>query len=124
MNRGLSCYRSLFRAIRKLPEARLMEAKVRARHEFRANRALDGHQLEHAFKQAQKSLEYVEMLTPKVKRHTAGRYVIGPDGELVHKGDEDSSRPGLFFGTERKISSDDMKRHHQLLRRQHFMDRK
>ena len=139
---GRAVYRSLFRAILRLPEGRQAEAKTMARSEFRANRSVTGEELAKAMKRAQQSKEYVEMLTPKVKRKTAGRFVIGKDGELVEAGAKGSGVPGLMFESDKRITDEQLKRHHvscvydcdchtstdggswqQLVRRQHFMDR-
>lgn len=119
-----SLYRTLMRGINRLPDGRKLEARTLARNEFRANGNASGQQLEAAVQKAEDSLKYVEMLTPKLKRKNAGRYVLGKDGELVLLDGNALSENGVQISVDRGITSEHLQRHHSLLRRQHFMDRK
>jgi hypothetical protein len=116
----LNLFRQLMRKIRRLPEERRVQARVTCKSEFLLSKSLSK---EEATKKAEKSLEYIQMLTPTKSKGKAGRYVIR-DGELVL---DNMGRPvmrgGVLVKQEYVINSDDMDRHVKLLRRQHFMDR-
>lgn len=117
---ALPLFRRLMRAISKLPDERRQQARVSCRSEFRLGSGLTE---EAAKKKAQKSLEYVQMLTPKQKGK-AGRYVIR-DGELVQEDMSKSvKRGGVLVKNESGITPEHLDRHMKLLRRQHFLDRK
>lgn len=114
-------FRRMMRAIRKLPNDRLIQARVTCRAEFRLGGSLSR---EDAEKKAEKSLRYVQMLTPaKRSSGNAGRYVIR-DGELVQETGKSVMRGGVLVRNETGITPEHYERHVKLLRRQHFMDRK
>lgn len=77
---------------------------------------------EEAQAKAKTTLDYVAMLTPKRNKGQAGRYVVR-DGEVVreHAAPRGS---GTNVRVESGITSEHLERHHKLLRRQHFLDRK
>jgi hypothetical protein len=110
-------FRQLMRAIRRLPEGRRLQGRVLCREEF-ASSSLSRAEAE---QKAKKSLDYVRMLTPASRRGSGGRYVVR-DGEVV-RDDAVRSTLGVRVKHESGITSEHLERHHQLLRRQHFMDR-
>jgi hypothetical protein len=124
-NKGFVLLRSLLRAIRKLPEDRRQQARVECRFEFDRNRNASGAQLEQVLQKGKKSLEYVLLLTPpgaSRRRGQAGKFVLR-DGELVQVAEGSGSKNSAATGVRVEgITDEHMKRHHALLRRQHFMD--
>ena len=121
--RATATYRKLMRAIRKMPSGRRSEAVVICKSEFRDNAHLgEGDQLEEAFAKAEKSLDYVKMLTPPSRGKRAGKagtYVMR-DGKLVLEEAierEFHMRPMKDL----RVSDGDYKRHYDLVKRQHFM---
>jgi len=120
-NWKISLFRRMMRAIRRLPDDRQIQARVTCRAEFRLSGSLSR---EEAVKKAEKSLLYVQMLTPaKRSSGNAGRYVIR-DGELVQETGKSVMRGGVMVKNESGLTPEHYERHVKLLRRQHFMDRK
>ncbi len=121
MDWKICLFRRLMRAINRLPDERRVQARITCRSEFRLGSDVSRQQAE---RKASKSLQYVEMLTPKKKGASkAGRYVIR-DGELVQEMGKSVMRGGVMVKNESGITPEHYERHMKLLRRQHFMDRK
>lgn len=119
---SLSLIRTIFRAIRRLPEQRRLQALAVARQEIVSFREATGDRLAHALEKGRNSLAYIDMLTPARRKGQAGRFVVGRDGSLVETSSSAASATRMYVGRDDRITDEHMKRHHQLLRRQHFME--
>jgi len=94
---------------------------MQVRHKFRTERLSDGERQARVLDAS----KVLRMVSPATRRtgQSSSRLVVR-DGQLVPvdsvSSDERGSRH-LF--RDQRVTSDQMERHHRLLRRQHFMDR-
>jgi len=106
-----------------IPEpAKREKALEEIRHRFRENASKkDADSLAKLLELAEAKLSYLKIVTPKSIRGTKASKTkfIMKDGKLV-EGSAQSDKKAFKSG----VDPDDLARHHHLMRRQYFMDRK
>uniref|UniRef100_A0AAV1VBV2 Complex 1 LYR protein domain-containing protein n=1 Tax=Peronospora matthiolae TaxID=2874970 RepID=A0AAV1VBV2_9STRA len=117
-------YKKLLRLAQSLPEPKRQKSLDQIRREFRIHGNLtDPKEVPSLLQRAQSSIDFLKIVTPRAESDAGVQRFVYRDGkridaaELEKKGEENAR-----YKTQDIEAG--MKRHHQLLRRQHFMDRR
>ena len=127
--RALQLYRSLLRTsrlIRSAEESQQTELQVKSLFREHQHESDEG-RINELLDQAQSRLRFLRVKTPrsayqrKYKPHVR---MVMQDGDLVEiDGSEGQGKDMAFYKDQSGIDPESLRRHHKLLRRQHFMDR-
>mmetsp|Transcript_17259 Transcript_17259/g.30413 ORF Transcript_17259/g.30413 Transcript_17259/m.30413 type:complete len:123 (+) Transcript_17259:205-573(+) len=118
MSRASQLYRHLLRAARSMEGTERDDALKAIREGFRnSKKNISEEETKKLLEIGQNKLSYIKMVTPRRPQGQSGKssFIMGKDGKLVEGTTTiagRTQRAGIF--------PDDLKRHHQLLERQHF----
>ncbi|OWZ21099.1 putative mitochondrial protein [Phytophthora megakarya] len=117
-------YKKLLRLAQSLPEPKRQTSLEQIRREFRGHKDVtDPREVSAMIQRAQSSLGYLKIVTPRSESNTGVRRYIYRNGQRVDAAEfEVKGEENARWKTQDMEAG--LKRHHQLLRRQHFMDRK
>ncbi|KAG1692884.1 hypothetical protein DVH05_024173 [Phytophthora capsici] len=117
-------YKKLLRLAQSLPEPKRQTSIDQIRREFRSHEDLtDPKEVSKLLQRAQSSLGYLKIVTPRAESNTGVQRFIYRDGKRVNAEElEGKGEENARWKTQDMEAG--LKRHHQLLRRQYFMDRK
>ncbi|KAG7386287.1 hypothetical protein PHYPSEUDO_000415 [Phytophthora pseudosyringae] len=117
-------YKKLLRLAQSLPAPKRQSSVDQIRREFRSHGDLtDPKEVAALVQRAQSSLGYLKIVTPRAESNTGVQRFIYRNGQRVNAAElEATGEEGARWKTQDIEGG--LKRHHQLLRRQHFMDRK
>ncbi|CAH0481321.1 unnamed protein product [Peronospora belbahrii] len=117
-------YKKLLRLAQSLPEPKRQQSIDKVRHEFRSHKGLiDPKEISSLLQRAQSSLGFLKIVTRRLDADSGVQRFIYRNGQRM-----DATEFEAKEGENARYKTQDMeaglRRHHQLLRRQHFMDRK
>ncbi|CEG48668.1 Complex 1 LYR protein [Plasmopara halstedii] len=117
-------YKKLLRLAQNLPQSKRQSSIDQIRREFRCHEDLtDPKEVSEFIQRAQSSLSYLKIITPRTESNTGVQRFIYRNGQRVNAADfEKKGNENARWKTQDMEAG--YKRHHQLLRRQYFMDRK
>ncbi|KAG7398268.1 hypothetical protein PHYBOEH_011352 [Phytophthora boehmeriae] len=119
-------YKKLLRMAQTLPEPKRQQSLAQIRREFRSHGDLsDPQEVSKLLQRAQSSLSYLKIVTPRdeTESNTGVQRYIYRNGQRVNAAElEGKGEENARYKTQDMEAG--LKRHHQLLRRQYFMDRK
>ncbi|KAG6606521.1 Complex 1 LYR protein [Phytophthora cinnamomi] len=117
-------YKKLLRLAQSLPEPKRQQQLDQIRREFRSHGDVtDPQQVSALIQRAQSSLGYLKIVTPRAESNTGVQRFIYRNGQRVDAAElEAKGEENARYKTQDMEAG--LKRHHQLLRRQYFMDRK
>ncbi|KAH7481744.1 hypothetical protein PRIC1_014840 [Phytophthora ramorum] len=117
-------YKKLLRLAQSLPEPKRQQSLDQIRREFRSHEELtDPKEVSALIQRAQSSLGYLKIVTPRAESNKGIQRYIYRNGQRVNA-DEVEAHGEENARYKTQDIEGGLKRHHQLLRRQHFMDRK
>nr|CCA17542.1 conserved hypothetical protein [Albugo laibachii Nc14] len=115
-----SIYKRLIRLAKSLPAEKQAATLLNIRTEFRKHRDIsDPTQLSQLLERAQSTIGYLKIVTPHKRSDSGVKRFMFKDGERIEENLKASERARFKV----QDIGEGLKRHHQLLRRQHFMDR-
>ncbi|KAG6972423.1 hypothetical protein JG687_00001461 [Phytophthora cactorum] len=117
-------YKKLLRLAQSLPEPKRQSSIDQIRREFRSHGDLsDSKEVSALIQRAQSSLSYLKIVTPRAESNTGVQRYIYRNGQRVNAAEfEEKGEENARWKTQDVEGG--LRRHHQLLRRQYFMDRK
>ncbi|KAF4323001.1 hypothetical protein BBO99_00003373 [Phytophthora kernoviae] len=119
-------YKKLLRMAQALPEPKRHQSLSQIRREFRNHGDLsDPKEVSKLLQLAQSSLSYLKIVTPRdeTESNSGVQRYIYRNGQRVNAAElEEKGEENARYKTQDMEAG--LKRHHQLMRRQHFMDRK
>ncbi|TDH69431.1 hypothetical protein CCR75_008953 [Bremia lactucae] len=116
-------YKKLLRMAQNLPAPKRQSSIDQIRREFRCHENLTDSKVSELIERAQSSLSYLKIITPRTESHTGIQRFVYRNGKRV-SATEFEAKEGEPARWKTQDIKAGLKRHHQLLRRQHFMDRK
>ena len=125
---ALSLYRNLLRTATYIPDAKEKQETVqRIKTEFNDNKNIeDQEKIEDFIKNGESRLRFLRTRAYKspYQRRTKKKVHVVLQGDTAVEIDSlPNGKTMAYFKDRNQIDPDDLKRHHQLLRRQHFLDR-
>ncbi|CAI5712464.1 unnamed protein product [Peronospora destructor] len=115
-------YKKLLRLAQSLPEPKRQTSLDQVRREFRNHGDLtDANEVAALIQRAQSSVDFLKIVTPRTESDSGVHRFIYRNGQRVNAA-ENKGQENARYKTQDMEGG--LRRHHQLLRRQHFMDRK
>ncbi|CAI5716530.1 unnamed protein product [Hyaloperonospora brassicae] len=117
-------YKKLLRLAQSLPAPKRQKSIDQIRREFRTHGDLtDPKEVSALLQRAQSSIDFLKIVTPRAEADSGVQRFVYRDGKRIDAAElEAKSEENARYKTQDIEAG--MRRHHQLLRRQHFMDRK
>ncbi|CAI5727031.1 hypothetical protein KXD40_002371 [Peronospora effusa] len=117
-------YKKLLRLAKGLPESKRQMSLDQVRREFRNHGDLtDSNEISALIQRAQSSVDFLKIVTPRTESDSGVQRFIYRNGQRVNAAEfEKKGEENARYKTQDIEGG--LRRHHQLLRRQHFMDRK
>lgn len=117
-------YKKLLRLAQGLPPTKRQSSIDHIRREFRCHEDLtDPKEVSELIQRAQSSVSYLKIVTPHAKSDSGVQRFVYRDGQRINAAELETKGEENARWKIQDIEAG-YKRHHQLLRRQHFMNRK